>query len=68
MLSEVRLKLLELNLQWPKEVPLEELRFWILGQISDSGEPLRWAITAIHSTGDDLAIFQLKVEAVVMIS
>lgn len=64
----MRLKLLELNLQWPKEVPIEELRVWIVDQISYSGEPLRWAITAIHSTGDDLAICQLKVEAVVMIS
>ena len=64
----MRLKLLELHLQWPKEVPLEELRVWILDQISNSGEPLRWAITAINSTGDDLAICQLKVEAVIMIS
>ena len=62
------LKFVELNLVWSKELPLEELRPWILNQLSETGEPLRWAITAIEPGGRDSLSRQLKLEGVVIIS
>ena len=64
----MRLKLLELDLKWPKDVPLEKLRPWIVRRISEFGEPLRWAITAINSPVAEDSSINLKVEAVIIIS
>ena len=63
----MRLKLLELNLQCPKELSLENLRPWLLIQLSQYGEPLRWAITSIQSSKCDGLFRQLTVEAVLII-
>ena len=63
----MRLKLLELDLSLPKDFPLEQLRSWIIKQISEFGDPLRWAITAIQYPVDDYSFRNLKVEAVIII-
>ena len=62
------LKFLHLDLIWPKEVPLEELRPWIINQMNEFGEPVRWAITSITSNDADVSLRKLTVEAVVIIS
>ncbi len=38
----------KLQLDWPNELPIEDLRKWLLKEINNLGEPLRWAITAIR--------------------
>ncbi len=63
-----RLKLVELNLNWPEDHSLLELRAWILEQLRIYGDPLRWAITAIRPSSKAGCFRQLKVEAVLIIS
>ena len=62
----MKLIVLELDFQWPKEVSLEELRTWVIGRLREYGDPLRWAITAIKSSPNDILVRQLRVEAVVI--
>ncbi len=65
----MRLKLLQLMLFWPDDVPLQHLRPWLINQLKKHGEPLRWSITRINSSSEgSTPIRQLKVEAVVIIS
>ena len=64
----MNLKVLELELTCPLEVSLEELRTWIVSQLSEYGDPLRWAITSVELSGADDLARQLSVEAVVIIS
>ena len=63
----MRLKLHQFDLTWPDEVPLGELRPWIANQISEVGEPVRWAITAIQTPDNEPSIRKLIVEAVLII-
>ncbi len=63
----MKLKMLNLELTWPEQVSLKDLRKWIRDQISDHGYPLRWAVTSIEtiSRTEDR---KLKIEAVVILS
>ena len=63
----MELKLLHLNLGWPEEVALKELRLLIVVKLRAYGDPLRWAITSIRfpKTGD--VFRELSIEAVVII-
>ena len=54
---------LQRQLLWPAEVPLVELRSWILHQLAAEGEVLRWALTAVGPTADGGRT--LQVEAVI---
>ena len=63
----MRLKSLELNIEWPESVPLSNLRGYLVNKIKEFGEPLRWSISDIvHSEKSDFSR-QLKIEAVVII-
>tara|TARA_Y100001968_G_C18709952_1_gene415216 strand:- start:85 stop:312 length:228 start_codon:yes stop_codon:yes gene_type:complete len=44
----VNLKFLELDLDWPPELSVYDLREYILVKLSEYGEPLRWAITSVN--------------------
>ena len=64
----MRLKLVELELKWPEEISLSELREWIVNQISDNhGKPLRWSITAVKAPEEDNLFSELSVEAVIIL-
>jgi len=63
----MELKGLELDLQWPEEVSIRELRPWILNQLGQHGAPLRWAITSIQSSQSGNLTRQLRIEAVVIV-
>ena len=65
-MQEVRLQVVELDLKWPEDLSLDELRPWILIKLSEFGDPLRWAITSIESTNSLDCLRQLRVEAVVI--
>ena len=67
-LSSVRLKLIELDLQWPDDLPIGHLRSWLIAQLSEFGEPLRWAVTGLIFRSNADCYPQLKVEAVIIIS
>ena len=63
----MRLKSLELKLEWPENIPIQGLRSYVLEELRDSGEPIRWAITSI-SPSKPGCIRKLNIEAVVIIT
>ena len=63
----MNLEFVELELDWPSELSLFDLRKYILAKLMNYGEPLRWAITSLtnHSGETTQKIF---VEAVLIIN
>tara|TARA_Y100001968_G_scaffold312148_1_gene334978 strand:- start:10402 stop:10563 length:162 start_codon:yes stop_codon:yes gene_type:complete len=53
--------MIELELNKPKDVSLLNLRRWILDNLKEYGDPLRWAITGVNKS-------TLTVEAILIIS
>ena len=45
----MKLEFVELNLEWPKEITLFQLKNYILSRLMEYGKPLRWAITSVTS-------------------
>ncbi len=43
----MNLKFLELDLDWPSELSVLDLKGYILSELRIYGEPLRWAITSV---------------------
>ncbi len=43
----MNLEFIELELDWPFELSLFELKNYILSKLLEHGEPLRWAITSV---------------------
>ena len=43
----MNLQFIELDLDWPFEVSLFDLKNYILSKLMEYGEPLRWAITSV---------------------
>ena len=43
----MNLEFIELDLDWPLEVSLFDLKNYILSKLMEYGEPLRWAITSV---------------------
>ena len=65
---KVRLHVLELELNWPKDVSIVELREWLLAQLKDHGDPLRWSITGVKPRINQKSQGVSRVEAVVTIA
>jgi len=63
----VDLKFIELELDWPSEIGLFELKNYILSKLIDYGEPLRWAITSLN-THSEKKIQIITIEAVLIIN
>ncbi len=62
----MKLHALELQIDWPPDIELSDLRLWLLKHIGKYGEPLRWSITSIESDGKNHTNPKLKIEAVVI--
>ncbi|ABX09499.1 hypothetical protein [Prochlorococcus marinus] len=62
----MRLNSLELELEWPIDVPLISLRLLILDKLKVYGEPLRWAITGVKTSGNTNSFRKIKVEGVIL--
>tara|TARA_Y100001968_G_C18771708_1_gene442508 strand:- start:169 stop:396 length:228 start_codon:yes stop_codon:yes gene_type:complete len=43
----VKLEFIELDIEWPSELTVFDLRNYILSKLIKYGEPLRWAITSV---------------------
>ena len=43
----MNLEFIELDLDWPFEISLYDLKKYILSKLKEYGEPLRWAITSV---------------------
>ena len=61
------LEFIELELDWPSEIGLFELKNYILSKLIDYGEPLRWAITSLN-THSEKKIQIITIEAVLIIN
>ena len=40
---------MQLELIWPAGLPANQLRSWLLDQLAEHGEPLRWALIEVES-------------------
>ena len=45
----MNLEFIELDLDWPSELSVFDLKKYILSKLVEYGEPLRWAITSVTS-------------------
>ena len=62
----MNLEFKELDLDWPPELNIFDLRRYILSKLMEYGEPLRWAITSV-STRSKKSIEVISVEVVFII-
>ena len=63
----MNLEFIELDLDWPFELSVFDLKNYILSKLLEYGEPLRWAITSV--TNHPEKEFQIiSVEAVLIIN
>ena len=63
----MNLEFIELELDWPSEKGLFELKNYILSKLIDYGEPLRWAITSLN-THSEKKVQIITIEAVLIIN
>ena len=64
----MRLKSLVLQLNWPEELLIQDLRSYVVEELRNFGDPIRWAITSISFTSESGFTRQLNIEAVVIIT
>ena len=63
----MNLEFIELELDWPSELSVIDLRNYILSKLINHGEPLRWAITSL-TTHSKESIQKISIEAVLIIN
>ncbi len=63
----MNLEFIELELDWPSEVSVFDLRNYILSNLINHGDPLRWAITSL-TTYSGKTIQKISIEAVLIIN
>ena len=63
----MNLEFIELDLDWPSEVSVFELKNYILSKLMEYGEPLRWAISSV-TTYSEKKIQIISVEVVLIIN
>ena len=60
------LDFIEITIEWPEEITVFDLRKFILNNLENYGEPLRWAITDVYPHISETLLRKLKIEAVVI--
>ena len=63
----MNLEFIELDLEWPSELSVFELKNYVLSKLKEYGEPLRWAITSM-TTHSEKKIQIISVEVVLIIN
>ena len=63
----MNLEFLELDLEWPFEISVFDLKNYILSTLMEYGEPLRWAITSV-TTHSEKKIQLISLEVVLIIN
>ena len=63
----MNLELIELDLDWPFELSLIDLKKYILSKLMEYGEPLRWAITSV-TNHPEKKIQIISIEVVLIIN
>ena len=62
----MNIEFIEIELDWPSDLSVFELRNYILVKLINYGEPLRWAITSLTSPSGK-KIQKISIEAVLII-
>ena len=62
----MNLEFIQLELDWPPEVSVFELKNYILSKLMSYGEPLRWAITSLTTYSEETKQ-KISIEAVFII-
>ena len=62
----MNLEFIQLELDWPPEVSVFELKNYILSKLMSYGEPLRWAITSLTTYSEE-TIQKISIEAVLIV-
>ena len=62
----MNLEFIELELDWPPDVSVFELKNYILSKLMSYGEPLRWAITSLTTYSEETKQ-KISIEAVFII-
>ncbi len=60
--------MIQVDIEWPDNLSVLKIREYILSRLNQKGEPLRWAITAVNTSGSKNCSRILSVEAVVICS
>ena len=63
----MNLEFLELDLDWPSELSVLDLKNYILSTLIGYGEPLRWAITSVTNHPEKKTQI-ISIEAVLIIN
>ena len=63
----MNLEFLEIELDWPYELSIFDLKNYILSKLMEYGDPLRWAITSV-STHSEKKNQVISVEVVLIIN
>ena len=63
----MNLKFIELDIDWPSDLSVFDLKEYILSKLIRHGDPLRWAITSV-TTHSEKKIQIISVEVVVIIN
>ena len=63
----MNIEFIEIELDWPSDLSVFELRNYILVKLINYGEPLRWAITSL-TTHSGKTIQKISIEAVLIIT
>ncbi len=62
----MNLEFIELDLDWPSELSVYDLRNYISSKLVEYGEPLRWAITALTNHSEKkIQIISLEVVVII---
>ncbi len=63
----MNLEFIELQIEWPHELSIFNLKKYILSKLREFGDPLRWAITSVK-TRSEKKIQIISLEAVLIIN
>ena len=63
----MNLEFIELDIDWPYELSIVDLKKYILSKLREFGDPLRWAITSV-TTRSEQKIQIISLEAVLIIN
>ena len=62
----MNLEFIELELDWPSELSVFNLKNYILSKLMEYGEPLRWAITSVTSHSEKkIQVISLEVVLII---
>ena len=62
----MNIEFIEIELDWPSKLSVFEVRAYILSNLINYGEPLRWAITSLTDYSEG-KIQKISIEAVILV-